>query len=164
MKLILFLARAVDGLTGGNISVAYAYVADVTPEDERNRSFGRMAVSSNLGFVVGPALAGVLGATALGMTLPPIVAAGISLCALLLIGFRLQGIIGAVLVLPLVAAYPIIERHWLGGYLRSRVLTDHVALAKAAESGSETAIDTVISGEKHASEAGAGRPLKASTR
>src|SRR5205823_3415334 len=87
--IVLFLARAVDGLTGGNISVAYAYVADVTPDEERNRSFGRMAVSSNLGFVVGPALAGVLGATALGMTLPPIVAAGISLCALLLIGFQL---------------------------------------------------------------------------
>jgi predicted PurR-regulated permease PerM len=88
----------------------------------------------------------------------------LSVLLALVIGFRLQGIIGAVLVLPLVAAYPIIERHWLGGYLRSRVLTDHVALAKAAESGSETAIDTVISGEKHASEAGAGRPLKASTR
>ena len=52
--LFLFLGRAVDGITGGNISVAYAYVADVTPEDERNRAFGRMAVSSNLGFVVGP--------------------------------------------------------------------------------------------------------------
>jgi predicted PurR-regulated permease PerM len=48
----------------------------------------------------------------------------------LVIGARLQGIIGAVLVLPLVAAYPIIERHWLGGYLPSRVLTDHKALAR----------------------------------
>jgi predicted PurR-regulated permease PerM len=70
----------------------------------------------------------------------------------LLVGGRLQGIIGAVLVLPLVAAYPIIERHWLGGFLQSRVLTDHKALAKAAESGSDVAMDTVISGEKHASE------------
>ena len=70
----------------------------------------------------------------------------------LLVGGRLQGIIGAVLVLPLVAAYPIIERHWLSGYLRSRVLTDHKALAKAAETGSEVAIDAVLHGEKHASE------------
>ncbi len=77
----------------------------------------------------------------------------LSVLLALLVGGRLQGIIGAVLVLPLVAAYPIIERHWLGGYLRARVLTDHEALATAAETGSETAIDTVLSGEKHASEA-----------
>ena len=76
----------------------------------------------------------------------------LSVLLALLVGGRLQGIIGAVLVLPLVAAYPIIERHWLGGFLRSRVLTDHKALAKAAESGSDVAIDAVISGEKHASE------------
>lgn len=70
----------------------------------------------------------------------------------LLIGGKLQGIIGAVLVLPIVAAYPIIERHWLRGYLSDRVLTDHKALAKAAETGSEVAIDVVLHGEKHASE------------
>ena len=44
------MARALDGLTGGNVSVANAYLADVTPEDERQRSFGRMAVAGNLGF------------------------------------------------------------------------------------------------------------------
>ena len=70
----------------------------------------------------------------------------------LFVGGKLQGMLGALLVLPLVAAYPIIERHWLGGLLHARVLTDHKALAKAAESGSDVAIDTVISGEKHASE------------
>jgi predicted PurR-regulated permease PerM len=77
----------------------------------------------------------------------------LSVLLALIVGGRLQGVIGAVLVLPLVAAYPIIERRWLGAYLRSRVLTDHKALAQAAESGSEDAIDAVISGEKHASEA-----------
>jgi predicted PurR-regulated permease PerM len=81
----------------------------------------------------------------------------LSVLLALIIGGRLQGIIGAVLVLPLVAAYPIIERHWLGGYLRSRVLTDHQALADAAETGSEVAIETVLSGEKHASEEAAPR-------
>jgi predicted PurR-regulated permease PerM len=70
----------------------------------------------------------------------------------LIVGGKLQGIIGALLVLPLVAAYPIIERHWLVGYLNARVLTDHKALAKAAETGSEDAIDSVLLGEKHASE------------
>ncbi len=77
----------------------------------------------------------------------------LSVLLALLVGGKLQGIIGALLVLPLVAAYPIIERHWLAGLLRSRVLTDHKALAKAAESGSDVAMDAVISGEKHASEA-----------
>jgi predicted PurR-regulated permease PerM len=76
----------------------------------------------------------------------------LSVLLALIVGGRLQGIIGAVLVLPLVAAYPIIERHWLGAYLRSRVLTDHQALADAAETGSEVAIDAVLNGEKHASE------------
>ena len=76
----------------------------------------------------------------------------LSVLLALIVGGRLQGIIGAVLVLPVVAAYPIIERHWLGGYLRSRVLTDHQALADAAETGSEVAMDTVLLGEKHASE------------
>jgi len=86
---VLFLARAVDGLTGGNVSVANAYVADVTPPEGRNRSFGKLAISSNLGFVIGPALAGVVGGTTLGMALPAMVAAGISVCALALIGFLL---------------------------------------------------------------------------
>ena len=76
----------------------------------------------------------------------------LSVLLALIVGGRLQGIIGAVLVLPVVAAYPIIERHWLGGYLRPRVLTDHQALADAAETGSEVAMDTVLLGEKHASE------------
>lgn len=78
---------------------------------------------------------------------------GLSVLLALLVGGKLQGIIGIVLVLPLVAAYPIVERHWLSGYLANRVLTDHKALAKAAETGSEVAIDTVLHGDKHASEA-----------
>jgi predicted PurR-regulated permease PerM len=67
----------------------------------------------------------------------------------LIVGGSLQGIIGAVIVLPLVAAYPIIERIWLKGYLAPEVLQDHSALARAAESGRETAIDAVLNGEEH---------------
>jgi predicted PurR-regulated permease PerM len=77
----------------------------------------------------------------------------LSVLLALIVGGKLQGILGIVLVLPLVAAYPIVERHWLRGYLAARVLTDHKALAKAAETGSEVAIETVLHGEKHASEA-----------
>lgn len=76
----------------------------------------------------------------------------LSVLLALMVGVTLQGIIGAVLVLPLVAVYPIIERIWLVGYLQPRVLTDHSALAEAAEAGSQEAIDTVLSGEKHSSE------------
>jgi MFS family permease len=86
---ILFLARALDGLTGGNVSVANAYLADITEEKKRNANFGKMSISSNLGFIVGPALAGVLGGTILKETLPVLAALFISLVATLLIAFRL---------------------------------------------------------------------------
>ncbi len=86
---LLFLARALDGVTGGNVSVANAYLADVTDEADRSAVFGKMSVASNLGFVVGPALAGLLGATAWGETLPVLAAFAISAVASLLIFFLL---------------------------------------------------------------------------
>ncbi len=67
----------------------------------------------------------------------------------LLAGSTLQGLIGAVLVLPLVAAYPIIERIWLAGYFGAEVIKDHKALATATESGDQEAVDTVLQGERH---------------
>ncbi len=87
--IIIFAARAVDGVTGGNISVANAYLADITDEKDRNRNFGRMSVSANLGFIAGPALAGILGATKYAEKLPVIAAIIISLGAVLLILFLL---------------------------------------------------------------------------
>lgn len=87
--LILFCARAFDGLTGGNISVANAYVADITPQAQRTTNFGRMAVAANLGFVGGPALAGLLAGTALGERLPVLAAIVISVAATMIILFAL---------------------------------------------------------------------------
>ena len=87
--LLLFLSRAVDGITGGNISVANAYLADITDEKNRNRNFGKMSVSSNLGFIAGPALAGLLGATVYGELIPILAAAFLSLAAAVLIWFYL---------------------------------------------------------------------------
>ena len=87
--LVLIVARALDGVTGGNVSVANAYLADVTTEAQRATAFGQMAVSSNLGFVLGPAIAGVLGGTALGPLMPVGAAAAISLVATLGILYRL---------------------------------------------------------------------------
>ena len=82
---ILFLARALDGITGGNVSVANAYLADITPDEERSTNFGKMAMSSNLGFILGPALAAVLGATTMGEVPPVLAALLISLVATLII-------------------------------------------------------------------------------
>jgi predicted MFS family arabinose efflux permease len=87
--LLIFAARASDGLTAGNASITAAYVADVTAPEERNKSFGAMGVSSNLGFVVGPALAGVLGSTRLGDRLPVYATLGVSLVAAALIAWYL---------------------------------------------------------------------------
>ncbi len=86
---VLFVARALDGITGGNVSVANAYLADITPEPERGAAFGKMSVSSNLGYILGPALAGVLGATALGETLPVLAAFAISFVATIMIAVML---------------------------------------------------------------------------
>lgn len=86
---VVFVARAADGLTGGNVSVATAYLADVSKPEDRNANFGKLSVSGNLGFIMGPALAGVLGASAMGDMAPVVAAAAISLFATLLILFRL---------------------------------------------------------------------------
>src|SRR5919112_1160597 len=57
---MLFLARVVDGLSGGNISTARAYVADVTEPKDRAKAYGLIGAAFGLGFILGPALSGVL--------------------------------------------------------------------------------------------------------
>ncbi len=57
---LIFLARIIDGLTAGNISVAQAYVSDVTTPQERTKAFGMLGSAFSLGFIVGPALSGFL--------------------------------------------------------------------------------------------------------
>ena len=82
---VLFFARAFDGLTGGNVSVANAYLADITVEKDRNRNFGKMSISSNLGFIIGPALAGILSVTEYGDAAPVLGAIIISFIGTILI-------------------------------------------------------------------------------
>ncbi|MEK6967109.1 MAG: MFS transporter [Nanoarchaeota archaeon] len=57
---LLFLSRALDGITGGNISVAQAVIADITPPEKRSRTFGLIGAAFGLGFIIGPFLGGVL--------------------------------------------------------------------------------------------------------
>jgi MFS family permease len=85
----LFIARALDGATGGNVSVANAYLADLTTAEERSAKFGRMAVASNLGYILGPAIAGLLAATRYGELLPILGAIAVSTFATWLIAARL---------------------------------------------------------------------------
>ena len=56
----LFAARIVDGISGGNISTAQAYIADVTSPEERTKAMGMIGAAFGLGFVFGPAIGGVL--------------------------------------------------------------------------------------------------------
>jgi len=57
---ILFLARVIDGSTAGNLSLAQAYISDVTKPEERTKSFGIIGISFGLGFLIGPAISGFL--------------------------------------------------------------------------------------------------------
>lgn len=77
----LFAARALDGITGGNISTAQAYVADITTPDNRAKGMGMIGAAFGLGFVLGPAAGGVLGAWG-GNFAIGVVAALLSLAAL----------------------------------------------------------------------------------
>jgi MFS transporter, DHA1 family, tetracycline resistance protein len=76
---MLFLARIVDGLSGGNISTARAYVADITAPADRARAYGLIGAAFGLGFIFGPALSGVL--AKVSYTAPIWAAAGITLVA-----------------------------------------------------------------------------------
>lgn len=57
---LLFLSRIIDGLTGGNINVAQAYIADVTDHTERGKAMGLIGAAFGLGFVIGPVTGGLL--------------------------------------------------------------------------------------------------------
>ncbi len=84
---LLFLARIIDGLSGGNISTARAYIGDITPPQGRARAYGMIGAAFGLGFIFGPALGGLLGHYSFAA--PAWAAAGLALAATLLTGFLL---------------------------------------------------------------------------
>ena len=59
---ILFTSRVLDGITGGNISVAQAYITDITDEENRAQGLGLIGAAFGLGFIIGPAVGGALSA------------------------------------------------------------------------------------------------------
>src|SRR5437773_7961104 len=76
---MLFLARIVDGLSGGNISTARAYIADITEPKDRARAYGLIGAAFGLGFILGPAISGIL--ARVSYTAPIWAAAAITLVA-----------------------------------------------------------------------------------
>lgn len=85
---MVFLSRVIDGSTAGNISVAQAYIADVTKPEERAKSFAIVGIAFGLGFLVGPAVSGYL--AQYGYHYPVYAAAGLSLTSILLTYFILK--------------------------------------------------------------------------
>src|SRR4029077_6479394 len=79
---MLFAARIVDGLSGGNISTARAYIGDISTDENRARSFGLLGAAFGLGFIVGPGLGGLF--ARISYTAPIWAAAIITVAAALL--------------------------------------------------------------------------------
>ncbi len=85
---LLFVGRILDGITGGNISIAQAYVSDVTTPENRARGMGMIGAALGLGFIVGPAIGGFLSRNG-NYQLPIFVAAGIALVSFVMTAFLL---------------------------------------------------------------------------
>jgi DHA1 family tetracycline resistance protein-like MFS transporter len=85
---LVFLSRIVDGLTAGNLSLAQAYISDVSKPEERAKSFALIGIAFGMGFLVGPGVSGYL-AGAFGYRIPIFVAAGLSFTSILCTYFLL---------------------------------------------------------------------------
>ncbi len=85
----LFLARVLDGITGGNITVAFAYVGDVSRPEQRARAMGVINAAFGAGFMFGPAIGGYLGG-AYGPRVPFLAASVVSALTITLSIFRLE--------------------------------------------------------------------------
>ena len=84
---MLFLSRIIDGISGANLSTAQAYIADVTDEKNRAKSFGLIGAAFGLGFIIGPAVGGFL--SQFGYHVPAFFAAGLSMFTMILTFFML---------------------------------------------------------------------------
>jgi DHA1 family tetracycline resistance protein-like MFS transporter len=78
---ILFLARMIDGATAGNLSLAQAYISDITKPEDRAKSFGVIGIAFGIGFLIGPAISGILAKS--DYRYPVYMAAGLSALSIL---------------------------------------------------------------------------------
>jgi DHA1 family tetracycline resistance protein-like MFS transporter len=79
---MLFVSRILDGLLGGNISLAQSYITDVTEEKDRAKGLGLIGAAFGVGFIFGPAIGGTLSAGG-NYALPALIASGLSALNLL---------------------------------------------------------------------------------
>jgi MFS transporter, DHA1 family, tetracycline resistance protein len=77
---LLFLGRIIDGLTGGNISILFGYIADITEPEDRGKYFGMLGSAAGVGSLIGPALGGLL--ATINYRAPFLAAAGLLLLTL----------------------------------------------------------------------------------
>jgi DHA1 family tetracycline resistance protein-like MFS transporter len=78
---VLLLARIIDGLTGGDISSMFAYVADITESKDRGKAFGLLGGAAGAGGLAGPVIGGLIGS--ISLTAPLFVAAGVVVISVL---------------------------------------------------------------------------------
>jgi DHA1 family tetracycline resistance protein-like MFS transporter len=92
---VVFLARIIDGLTAGNLSIAQAYIADVTAPKDRARAFAVIGIAFGIGFLIGPGASGYL-TNHYGFHVPILCAGALSLLSIL----------GTTFLLPAVPPHP----------------------------------------------------------
>jgi len=109
---MLLIGRAIAGLTSANVSVATAYITDISPEDKRARRFGLFNAMFGIGFIIGPVLGGMLGDY--WLRLPFIAAAVLNACNLLLAFFILpESHVAARHKIELAALNPLRPLRWV---------------------------------------------------
>jgi MFS transporter, DHA1 family, tetracycline resistance protein len=84
---MLFVGRILDGITGGNISTAQAYIADITTKEDRAKGMGLLGAAFGLGFIFGPAIGGIL--SQWGVAVPFLFAAALCFANAMLLYFTL---------------------------------------------------------------------------
>jgi DHA1 family tetracycline resistance protein-like MFS transporter len=84
---IIFLSRVIDGLTAGNLSLAQAYISDVTKPEDRAKSFALIGIAFGMGFLIGPGISGYL--SQFSYQYPIFAAAGLSATSILATYFLL---------------------------------------------------------------------------
>ena len=84
---VLLVSRVIDGITGGNLSTASAYIADISKPEERSKNFAMIGIAFGLGFILGPALGGL--ASQISIDAPAFLAGIISLVSVAVMYFML---------------------------------------------------------------------------